>query len=61
MFDLPTWHAARVIKGNPDKAQRPVRRQALAEGKVVYMAVPRLKQETMLRGVGPRSARGLSR
>ena len=45
VFDLPTWHAARVIKGNPDKAQRPVRRQALAEGKVVYMAVPRLKQE----------------
>ena len=45
VFDLPTWHAALVIKGNPDKAQRPVRRQALAEGKVVYMAVPRLKQE----------------
>ena len=22
VFDLPTWHAARVIKGNPDKAQR---------------------------------------
>ena len=45
VFDLPVWQAARVIKGNPDKAQRPLRRQALAEGKVVYMAVPRLKQE----------------
>jgi 5-formyltetrahydrofolate cyclo-ligase len=45
VFDLPVWQAARVVKGNPDKAQRPLRRQALAEGKVVYMAVPRLKQE----------------
>ena len=45
VFDLPVWQDARVVKGNPDKAQRPLRRQALAEGKVVYMAVPRLKQE----------------
>ncbi len=45
VFELPVWQNARVVKGNPDKAQRPLRRQALAEGKVVYMAVPRLKQE----------------
>ena len=45
VFGLPVWQDARVVKGNPDKAQRPLRRQALAEGKVVYMAVPRLKQE----------------
>lgn len=34
--------AARVIKANPDKAQLPVRLRALADGKTVYMAVPKL-------------------
>ena len=42
---LPTWEAARVIKANPDKAQRAVRARALTEGKVLYMAVPRLADE----------------
>lgn len=42
---LPGWQAARVIKCNPDAAQAPVRRRALQEGKVLYMAVPRLTQE----------------
>jgi 5-formyltetrahydrofolate cyclo-ligase len=41
---LPVWQAARVIKCNPDAAQAPVRRRALQEGKVLYMAVPRLTQ-----------------
>jgi 5-formyltetrahydrofolate cyclo-ligase len=40
---LPAWRAARVIKINPDAPQLPVRRLALREGKVVYMAVPRLR------------------
>ena len=39
---LPAWEATRVLKANPDKAQRPVRAKALTEGKVLYMAVPRL-------------------
>lgn len=39
---LPVWHAARVIKAVPDTAQQPVRAQALREGKLVYMAVPKL-------------------
>jgi 5-formyltetrahydrofolate cyclo-ligase len=39
---LPAWRAAQVIKANPDKAQRPVRARALADGKLLYMAVPRL-------------------
>ena len=43
--DLQTWQDARVIKGNPDKAQRPLRQKALEEGKTLYMAVPRLRQE----------------
>jgi 5-formyltetrahydrofolate cyclo-ligase len=40
--ELPVWQAAQVVKANPDKAQRAVRAKALAEGKVLYMAVPRL-------------------
>jgi 5-formyltetrahydrofolate cyclo-ligase len=39
---LPEWQAARVVKANPDWAQIPVRARALAAGKIVYMAVPRL-------------------
>lgn len=41
---LPPWRAARVVKINPDAPQLPVRRMALREGKVVYMAVPRLRE-----------------
>jgi 5-formyltetrahydrofolate cyclo-ligase len=41
---LPAWRAARVVKINPDAPQLPVRRMALREGKVVYMAVPRLRE-----------------
>ena len=43
--ELPEWQAARVIKANPDKPQRPLRQLALEQGKTLYMAVPRLKQE----------------
>lgn len=39
------WKTARVLKVNPDSPQRAIRRRALAEGKVVYMAVPRLRSE----------------
>ncbi|MDP9343691.1 MAG: 5-formyltetrahydrofolate cyclo-ligase [Actinomycetota bacterium] len=42
---LPEWREARVIKANPDAPQLPVRARALAEGKVLYMAVPRLREE----------------
>lgn len=41
---LPVWQQARVIKCNPDTAQAPVRLRALQDGKVLYMAVPRLTQ-----------------
>ena len=40
--ELDVWTAATVIKANPDRAQLPVRVRALREGKLVYMAVPRL-------------------
>ena len=42
---LPEWRAARVLKINPDSPQLPVRVRALAEGKHVYMAVPRLTED----------------
>jgi 5-formyltetrahydrofolate cyclo-ligase len=42
---LPAWEATKVLKANPDKAQRPVRARALTEGKMLYMAVPRLADE----------------
>jgi 5-formyltetrahydrofolate cyclo-ligase len=42
---LPAWAEAHVLKANPDKAQRAVRARALTEGKVLYMAVPRLAEE----------------
>jgi 5-formyltetrahydrofolate cyclo-ligase len=40
---LDGWRAARAVKANPDSPQLPVRRRALADGKIVYMAVPRLR------------------
>jgi 5-formyltetrahydrofolate cyclo-ligase len=36
------WQRARTLKANPDSPQWPVRTAALLDGKVVYMAVPRL-------------------
>ncbi len=42
---LPAWQQARVVKCNPDTAQEPVRLRALQEGKMLYMAVPRLTRE----------------
>jgi len=40
----PQWAAATVITAGPDRAQQPVREQALLDGKLVYMAVPRLAE-----------------
>jgi 5-formyltetrahydrofolate cyclo-ligase len=39
---LEIWQTAQVIKCNPDSPQCPVRLRALADGKLLYMAVPRL-------------------
>jgi len=39
------YRGARVLKCNPDSPQRPVRERALRDGKVIYMAVPRLRHE----------------
>jgi 5-formyltetrahydrofolate cyclo-ligase len=45
LAQLDIWRNAQVIKCNPDKAQAPVRAQALAAGKTLYMAVPRLVED----------------
>lgn len=39
------WKGAARIKANPDSPQWPVRQRALEDGKVVYMAVPKLAEE----------------
>lgn len=41
---IPEWRRARTVKANPDSAQLPVRQCALEDGKIVYMAVPRLAE-----------------
>ena len=38
------WSEARTLKANPDAPQLPVRVRALEDGKLVYMAVPRLAE-----------------
>jgi 5-formyltetrahydrofolate cyclo-ligase len=43
--ELPEFKAARRMKMNPDAAQRPLRQRALEDGKLVFMAVPRLRTE----------------
>jgi len=39
------WRVARTLKANPDSPQWPVRQRALEDGKLVFMAVPRLAGE----------------
>jgi len=53
------WRSARVIKSNPDAPQRYVRLLALREGKVVYMAVPRLRQAKCFWELDPARLRDL--
>ena len=44
LAETPEWGAAATVKSNPDSPQWPVRQRALVDGKVVYMAVPRLAE-----------------
>jgi 5-formyltetrahydrofolate cyclo-ligase len=55
---LPEWKAARRLKCNPDAAQLPVRRAALAAGKHVFMAVPRLSAAKCFLHLDPARLRG---
>ncbi|MGB7950245.1 MAG: 5-formyltetrahydrofolate cyclo-ligase [Candidatus Binatia bacterium] len=40
---MPYWQKAKSLKSNPDSPQRAIRQKALEEGKIIYMAVPRLQ------------------
>ncbi len=43
--ELEVWQNARFIKANPDSPQRAIRHLGLKQGKTIYMAVPRLREE----------------
>jgi 5-formyltetrahydrofolate cyclo-ligase len=47
------WAEADAVKANPDAPQLPVRRAALRDGKTVYVAVPRLRDERAFRRLDP--------
>lgn len=42
LAELDVWQRAKTVKANPDWAQLPVRIRALKDGKLLYMAVPRM-------------------
>ena len=48
------WKAAKVLKINPDSPQRAIRQRALADGKTIYMAVPRLHSNLPFIELDPR-------
>ena len=48
------WQRADTIKANPDSPQTHARRLALAQGKTVVMAVPRLRDQHPFRLLDPR-------
>lgn len=45
LASTPEWQTARTVKANPDFAQLPVRARALRDGKLLYMAVPKIASE----------------
>jgi 5-formyltetrahydrofolate cyclo-ligase len=55
---LPEWQRAGVLKCNPDYAQVAVRKLALRQGKVIYMAVPRLQGEKPFFELDPANFKG---
>ena len=48
------WKRSRLVKANPDSPQTHVRRLALEEGKMLVMAVPRLRDQHPFRLLDPR-------
>jgi 5-formyltetrahydrofolate cyclo-ligase len=45
LAETDAWRRADAVKSNPDAPQLPVRRRALRDGKTLYVAVPRLRDE----------------
>ncbi|PWT88265.1 MAG: 5-formyltetrahydrofolate cyclo-ligase [Acidobacteria bacterium] len=56
--DLKEWNNASVIKSNPDSPQRQIRYTALKEGKILYMAVPRLAEKKPFVELNPKKLKG---
>lgn len=54
----PQWVRAKTMKVNPDSPQTHARRLALAQGKLLVMAVPRLRDEHPFRLLDPRRLKG---
>ncbi len=52
------WKRAQVVKANPDSPQTHARRLALEQGKMVVMAVPRLRDPHPFRLLDPRRLSG---
>jgi 5-formyltetrahydrofolate cyclo-ligase len=57
LAEIRHWKIARVLKINPDSPQRAIRQRALIDGKIVYMAVPRLRSEKPFIELDPRKLR----
>ena len=55
---IPVWTEALVLKCNPDSPQRYLRLRALEEGKLIYMAIPRLREERCFLEIDPERVRG---
>jgi 5-formyltetrahydrofolate cyclo-ligase len=49
------WQKAKVLKANPDSPQRAIRQKALEEGKIIYMAVPRLHSDQPFIELNPKT------
>ena len=45
LSQIKAWQQAKALKVNPDSPQRAIRQKALEEGKIIYMAVPRLHSD----------------
>ncbi len=58
---LAAWRQAEVVKSNPDAPQLPLRRRALEEGKLLYMAVPRLREVKCFVRLDPRRISSVAR
>ena len=56
--ELDVWRKARCIKANPDSPQAPARKRALQAGKIVYMAVPRLRERACFIELDPAKLTG---
>lgn len=55
--ELSEWKKADAIKSNPDSPQGPLRRIALEEGKILFMAVPRLRDVKCFLRLDPKEIR----